>query len=600
MITLTALSTFLSKRRYLIYILLAAAAAIPFLPSLFNGFVYDDREFFLTWEGIKHLRLDRIFLGDQPTGFHHVYRPVRNLFIVVLYSFLGSNAFAFHLISIIIHAINVMFIYTITKKIAPASALIVSIVFAVMPIHVEAINLIIAGTQAIGIAFFLLAFYTYIVYQESHKKTFFFISVAAAFIAYFTYEMTLTMPFLLILYDICIRDFRLMELKKKFLTYALYISGAIVFFIVRTLVLPSAVKGSLLIPIDFSIRMLTTTKALLSYMYLTIFNWPLSAHHQFDLSINFDRNVLMASIVLLFILLLAGYLLKTRQRVYAFAIFWFFIALLPVLNIVQIASFVMEHYLYIASYGSALIFGTALSYWNQSPKENIRFAALCATIFLVFLFGTLTWQQSREWRTDETLWLAALRQEPHSTKAMTNLAVYYKEHGNLAKAENYLQRAANEQRGLAPILMNFADLALTEGRPNEAISYLQQALSIKPQDPKIHNALGMAYSSIGDTANAAKEFQAAIDVYPQFLEGIFNLAVMKLDQKLWGEAILLFERAKLLQPDSYEVYFGLAMANFNLDQKIQAKEFAEQAIKLNPNFTPAKDLLKQIMQKLGS
>ena len=593
-----SLSNFALKHKFLVYFILVAAAVVPFLPSLLNGFVYDDREFFLTWEGIKNLRLDRIFFGDQPTGFHHVYRPVRNLFIVVLYSILGTNAFAFHLISIIIHAINVTLIYTITKRIAPASALAVGIIFAVMPIHVEAVNLIIAGTQAIGIIFFLLAFYTYVVYQESHNKTFFFISIISAFISYFTYEMTLTLPFLLMLYDVCMRDFRFKEIKKKLLTYALYISGVVAFFTVRTLILASVVKGSLLIPIHFSIRMLTATKALVNYIYLAMFNWPLSAHHQIDLSIDFDRNVLMASVVLLFILFLAGYLLKRRQRIYAFAIFWFFIALLPVLNIVQIAAFVMEHYLYIASYSTALILGTALSYWGRSVKENIRFAALCATIFLVLLIGVLAWQQSREWRTDETLWLAVLRQDPHSTRAMTNLAVYYKEHGNLKKAENYLQRAANEQRGMAPILMNFADIALTEGRPSEAIDYLRQALTIKPMDPKIHNSLGLAYSSVGDTDSAAKEFQTALDVYPQFFESIFNLAVMKLDQKLWDEAVILFERAKLLQPNSYEIYFGLAVANFNLDHDIQAKEYAENVAKLNPDFKPAKDLLLLIQEKL--
>jgi tetratricopeptide (TPR) repeat protein len=112
----------------------------------------------------------------------------------------------------------------------------------------------------------------------------------------------------------------------------------------------------------------------------------------------------------------------------------------------------------------------------------------------------------------------ALALEPRSVKAENNLALAYEGLNRTEDATKAYRRAIDWQKG-APHpseqpLLNLSIILIDEGNAEEAIPLLKQAVEIAPQDPKIHDRLGQAYSAQNKLADAQREFEAAIALVP--------------------------------------------------------------------------------------
>src|SRR5262245_53648199 len=85
--------------------LVAVAAALVFLPSLFGGFVWDDHRFIAENPSVVHPTSWLRFLTDAHTidtlGAHGIVRPLRTLEFAVDYALFGDSPFAFHLHSLL-------------------------------------------------------------------------------------------------------------------------------------------------------------------------------------------------------------------------------------------------------------------------------------------------------------------------------------------------------------------------------------------------------------------------------------------------------------------------------------------------------------------
>ena len=62
-----------------------------------------------------------------------------------------------------------------------------------------------------------------------------------------------------------------------------------------------------------------------------------------------------------------------------------------------------------------------------------------------------------------------------------------------------------------------------QGKHEEAIAHLSQALFIRPDYAKAHNNLGMVYYKTGRLDDAIKEFETALDLNPRFSGAKRNL-----------------------------------------------------------------------------
>ncbi|MCD4760558.1 tetratricopeptide repeat protein [bacterium] len=583
-----------APNKWIIIAILLVVSVVPFSNIFNNVFALDDFDFFIYWEGIKHLNISSFFAGDLPLSHIHVYRPIRSVVQAVFYYFAQTNLWPYHILSIVVHFVNTVLIYLITKKLSKqAIALMTAIFFAVLPVHVVAITFITAVFDTMGITFLLGSFLLFITFKEGHKKKYLYSSLGLALLAYFTNEITLTLPLLIILYYFCFREVNKKILWRNVKYYWWYFLGAIAVFTIRYFILKDIYKGSLITKIDLIPRLLTASKAFIKYIYLMVINTPLSVHHPVEIVYTVDTKVFGSIVLIIALIVLAIYLYKKGQKIYTFIITWFFISMLPVANIIQIANFIDERYLYLASYAWSLLLAIIvyLIYFYFKDKKGALIAMLLVLI-LSFTYGYMTWQRNKVWQTEETLWRDVITKYPNNIKAYNNLGFYYSENGDNEKAEEYYRKAIGMNENYSIAYTGLAETAIVNDDYIKAAEYLEQAIELNPNKPGYFNQLGMIYSNLEQWDKAKKNYQKALDIYPDFFESSFNLAVIYVQEQNFTESLKYFQKSAELRPDDVETVFGVGMSYLGLGKEIEGKQYLRKALLLDPKFPPALEVLE--------
>lgn len=108
-------------------------------------------------------------------------------------------------------------------------------------------------------------------------------------------------------------------------------------------------------------------------------------------------------------------------------------------------------------------------------------------------------------------------------------------------------------------LNNLCYCSLLEGDSQAAIVGCRRALELAPALAAAHNNLALAYAMNGDMDRAAHEFQAAGDR----ASASYNLGIVHLAERRFGEAAAAFEAASRLRPS-----FALARARARQSKKL--------------------------------
>ncbi len=106
---------------------------------------------------------------------------------------------------------------------------------------------------------------------------------------------------------------------------------------------------------------------------------------------------------------------------------------------------------------------------------------------------------------------------------------------------------------------------------------------VSQADPKTHNNLGDVYARKGDLANAAKSFEKALALNPNYPDATHNLANIYRMQGKVDESINLYKRALELNPAIWQSHLNLAAIYFDRKEYALAKEHAIAADKIHPN-----------------
>lgn len=126
-------------------------------------------------------------------------------------------------------------------------------------------------------------------------------------------------------------------------------------------------------------------------------------------------------------------------------------------------------------------------------------------------------------------------------------------------------------------------------------SQIRKEVLKNPNSPKLHLRFAQLYQEKNDLENAKKELFLALNLNPDFqeakdlLEKIRNLEEepekIKEEIKNWGE--ILKEK-----PGHRDIYFQIAVLNWQIYQEKEALEAVNKALELDPNFEPAKNFKK--------
>src|SRR3972149_3195809 len=214
--SVTTRHTRLEKILPLIIILISILLYLNTLP---NTFVYDDAYVITENYFIKSWgNLPKLFTKDYlPLSGELSYRPVVTLTYFIDYAIWRLNPMGYHLTNVILHTVNVFLFYVFIKNIIRTHTLTIlaTLLFLSHPLLTETVNAVCYREDILASIFFLLSFIYFIkicipfsgsgnLTQQTHTRLvlYYTVSCGSYCLALFSKEMAITLPILLVLFDL--------------------------------------------------------------------------------------------------------------------------------------------------------------------------------------------------------------------------------------------------------------------------------------------------------------------------------------------------------------------------------------------------------------
>jgi protein O-GlcNAc transferase len=153
-----------------------------------------------------------------------------------------------------------------------------------------------------------------------------------------------------------------------------------------------------------------------------------------------------------------------------------------------------------------------------------------------------------------------------------NLAYSLHEQGRLDEAVASLRQAIRLKPDFASAHNNLGNALHEQGRLDEAVACLRQAIRLQPDFAEAHKNLGAVLRDLGNLDEAVVCYQEALRFKPAFVGAHNNLGNALKDQGRLDEAIACFRRALELKPD-----FARAHSNLLYTQVFRAGGDAQES-----------------------
>ncbi len=299
-------------------------------------------------------------------------------------------------------------------------------------------------------------------------------------------------------------------------------------------------------------------------------------------------------------------------------------------------SYVSDHLAYVALPVAMAAIGAAAGLLYRRWPRTVMAAAAAVIVLLSVQTGMRSWKfadNGRLWRDvlrhNPDAWVAhnyigvllgkegtaqdQARREPeafqHFEKAIELKKDCWEAHANLAAALVRRQEYQRAQEEYATALSGDPENAewlygrgwalIKQGRPADAIEYLQHASRNRPNYPEAHFQMALAFAQMNQAAQAVEQYRAAIALRPTYAAAIQNLAWLLAtcdDNAVRNgpEAVKWAERARELPTKdkaSLDMALSAAYAEAGrFDQALTAAQVALAAAKAQGQIERAKGL----------
>lgn len=458
---------------------LALIAATLYLPSLSADFA---------WDSVMQVRNDNFIhdprnlpavltlrvLGMDVLDFN---RPVQLLSLMADAAIWGRHPFGFHLTNLLLHAGVTALLFLFARRlIGPWAALAAALVFAAHPLHAEAVAEV-SNREDLLAAFFTLAGLNAAAHWGATWRGAL-LAVPCFFLAVAAKESAVVAPVLLALYW---GWFRRAESRRAWLALLAATALAVGGFLAARFAM--APRESLIFarkPERLGGSWAGTAKLQprIWAFYLRQLVWPRDLCAEYG-PWNIRNVTLPVSVAVLAGLIGAQVWLGRRDRAFAFGATTFWLALLPVSNLLPIYQPVADRFLYLPLTGMALCAGAL--------ARRFRFGPV-ALALLALPLAPLTWRQQQVWRDELSLWQHTIRINPGSIHGYNNLGCALVNAGRLDEALRVFERSLEISEGKNPDTWAQIALILNErGQTAEADAAFRKAVELDPRlaDPDV-------------------------------------------------------------------------------------------------------------------
>jgi tetratricopeptide (TPR) repeat protein len=530
---------------------LILVAVLPYLNSLWNGFVQDDNHQILSnpyLRSFSHLR--EIFatnvwsyVGAQ--GMTNYYRPLMTLEYLLCYQFLGPLAYGFHLANVVLNASVVCLVFLVSEQIFRDRTLgfVAAVIFALQPVHSESVDWIAAVTDLQLTLFYLLTFWFFLrVAKPGGKRSGaaqlgMVLSFALALLAK---EPAATLPFLATFFEHFLREDRTQtSFGEKFSRYFSLWLLELAYLLFRIRIFGGLAPVLQLSQISRREAFYSSFALVAQYVWKLLWPVNLCGFYLFHKSVALSDPRVIAGFLVLGLSLSAFAYFWRRERLVSFGLLWFFLNVAPVLNARWLGANVFtERYLYLPSLGFCWIAAWAgRLLWMRlakRPAAGKLYAAGLAIVAILCVVRIVT--RNRIWRDDPTFYKTTLAAQPEAIALRINLGAVYWNSGSPDQAEaewrDALRRAPNHWL----ILNNLGLVAARKKRYDEAIEDFDRSIRLRPNYADSHMNLGRTYAETGAVEKAEMQLRAAVALAPLYVQARNELAKFYFDAGRFVEA----------------------------------------------------------------
>ncbi|HRR72523.1 MAG TPA: tetratricopeptide repeat protein [Syntrophorhabdaceae bacterium] len=400
----------------------------------------------------------------------------------------GPNSFGFHVFNMVCHAVNSFLIYYLTKRLTynAVIAFITALFFAVHPIQTESVTYISGRSSSLMAVFYLgsLLAYTRVERSSGWGGRWGLFSALLFLLAILTKEVSLTLPFALVLWELCVSEkpIRFMDmLKRQAFHWLIFIASLSVFFLFTRytrLILFSMNLRSLKSNLLSQLNGITSTVS--HYLLLNRLNidpdLPVISRWSLTVGIEF---LFLCVIVAAGIFSLVRLIRKKSETsevspqnqkvipqpeiypvIFSFSVFWFIIQLIPTSTLIPRIDIINERHFYLAGWVIFLLFSSCIVYVFAKIINNMK-CMWVTVIVLAMLAGGFTIARNHIYRNEIALWEDTVKKSPNKARGYNNLGYAY----------------------------------FLAGRYDDAIRAYKKALEINPNHTLARNNLEMAYKA---------------------------------------------------------------------------------------------------------
>jgi len=455
------------------------------------------------------------------------YAPVHLLSYMFDYQLAGMNPAWFHGVNLAVHMANgllfYLLVYRLTRK--PFWAFVSSAVFLLHPVQVESVAWVSERKNLLAMFFSLCSFLSYAAYRRQageRRHAAYVFSVLFLILALLAKSIAVIMPFVFLLYDVFLET--PVRRKSLFIDKIPYVAVAAVAAGIALVTQSVEMGGG---SVDFfdgnsTAKILTMLSVLTRYLQILL--WPsnldLNSVYIFYIKHRIDRDVAVA-LFLVLALSIAGICLLRRDRCLFFGLFLFFLGLVPVSQIVPLATLMNDRYLYFPMLGAAWLLGGLLSRCNDAFSQYTINPALVLTSCVLIPCTLISHERTAVWENAITLWSDVARKLPTLKDQRAALAAAYMYAGQKAKAlETYealfaLKRDFADPLAEQKALLQTAALYMETDRPEKASPFLTSLTARFPENVRGWLKLGDYYYQMRDLPGAEKAYRRALALGPK-------------------------------------------------------------------------------------
>lgn len=498
---------------------LAAAALLPYVGSLANGFVLDDNGLILLNDAVRSFDLGALWTRDYWFGYDAdtasgLYRPVTLTTFAIEQALAGDRPWLYHGTNVLLHMGISLLAWALFRRVAgEVTAAAGALLFAVLPAHSEAVFAIAGRADLLSTAGLLASL---LAWSAPGRRR---LAVGGLFFAaaLLAKEQAVVLPGLLLALAWWQHRTRQCPWPRAALLLSL---GLLALYLAARWLVLGTLAGVDVEPLDNPLVELSTPQRMLAalavglrYAGLLVLPARLSADYSVA-AIDVHHLPWFEQVggLLLGALAVAALLrFARRPDVAGLSAAWLVVAFAPVANVLfPIGTILGERLTYAPSVGFCLGGGWALA--GAIARLGRRGAALTAAVLLVL--GVRTAARAGDWRDEESLFRAVVEVHPDSARGRHGLGQALFDAGRLGEAERHYRRAIEIYPRYDTAYYNLGILLLGTARPQEALDAFDRSIELQPAYARAHLNRGVALFMLGRRAEAETATRQALRLRP--------------------------------------------------------------------------------------